>query len=437
LRLLEPRAREKSLTLLLEMEPELPDGVEGDRKRLSQVLVNLVGNAIKFTSQGGVRVAVERRPGIEHGLYFTVTDTGMGIAVDMLESIFEPFVQADRSITRRFGGTGLGLAIAKRLVEMMGGRIWVSSQPGQGTTFHFTAVMPPVALSRQETSAAPQATTPARAPMDILLAEDIQNNVFVVESFLKPMGDRIVVAMNGQQAVDLFKSGRFDLVLMDVHMPGMDGYTATREIRQIEAAEGRSRTPIVALTANVLEGDAHKSRDAGCDDHLGKPIDKLKLLKLVARYGRAPDTGGAKAAFGAPDKPPAETEPSTFDKFQDSGLFDLETALARLGDDHELFLDLLEMAVLPLAAWPKDFSDARARGDDALAHRLTHNLKNISSSLGADALALAAQALETALAKQRLDDVDALVDEVTTTLQAVNRAIAGVRGQDVLLAPQD
>jgi signal transduction histidine kinase/CheY-like chemotaxis protein len=429
LRLLEPRAREKSLTLTLDVAAELPLGVVGDRKRLAQVIVNLVGNAIKFTPQGGVRVAVRTLPGVEHGLQFSVTDTGIGIEADMLESIFEPFVQADHSITRRFGGTGLGLAITKRLITMMGGRIWVESTPGQGTSFHFTALMPAAALRATEPAAGASPAPSLRAPMTILLAEDIANNVFVVKAFLKNTKDRIVVAANGQQAVELFKSQHFDLVLMDVQMPVMDGYTATRQIRQFEAAQGRLRTPVVALTANALAGDVSKSLAAGCDDHLGKPIDKFKLLNLIAKYGRAPELPAAPATTA--ETAHADTEADALDRFQHSGLFDLDSAMNRLGGDRELFLELLQMSIPSLRSWPKDFAEARARGDNALAHRLTHNLKNTSGSLGADELAQAAQALETALAQNAAQQVEALVVEVLTALQSVNRTLAEVLGPEI------
>ena len=427
MRLLEGRIGEKALALKLEVQPEVPVGVEGDRKRLAQVLVNLVGNAIKFTVKGCVDVRVERLRGEEHLLHFTVMDTGIGIPADKIDSIFEPFAQADSGIAREFGGTGLGLTISKRLVEMMGGRIWAESEPGHGTTVHFTVALPVVPVAELAQSSPADEGPVARAPMDILLAEDNPHNVLVVEAFLKETLDRIEVVGNGQEAVERFAAGRFDLVLMDVQMPRKDGYTATREIRQLEIAEGRPRTPIVALTANALEGDMQLSIEAGCDGYLSKPVGKGELLHLVAKYAGQQRSAGRPVPVSPVAMMPSAT-PDALGKLRLSGTFDLDEALSRTAGNAELLLKLLGMAAPRFHEWPTSYPEALARGDEALALRLTHDLKSTSALLGAKKLAAAALDLETTLRHKQASEAEALANVVNVNLLAVNSALADALG---------
>lgn len=423
LRLLDARARGKGLALTLQVQPDIPDGVNGDRKRLAQVLVNLVDNAIKFTAQGGVAVTVERLPDEPEALRFTVRDDGIGIAADKLASIFDPFVQADGSITRRYGGTGLGLAISKFLVGMMGGRTWVESAPGQGAAFRFTVRLPAADLPPPAHAAA--AIAPAtRPPLRLLLAEDNPHNVFLVRSFLEDSGDRIVVAGDGVQAIERFAEGPFDLVLMDLQMPGKDGFTATREIRQLERAAGRRRTPIVALTANALDSDLRRSVQCGCDGHLVKPVSKEELLRLLRRY--APP---APAAVGLSSPPPPAAAPAAeppLHRLERSGLFNLAAALERLGGEGSLLLSLLSLARPQFDAWPQRYAEAQAGGDRAAARRLAHDLKGVAGSVGADALAEAALQLDLALRAptDSAAECAALAAAVVAKLQALQQVLA-------------
>ncbi len=290
LTLLRPRAESKGLSLVLRLEPGADGWAHGDPQRLTQVLVNLVGNAIKFTREGGVTVS-GRREGDE--LLITVKDTGIGIAAGKHELIFRPYTQADASVAGHYGGTGLGLSISRTLVGMMGGRIWLESQPGQGATFFvqlpLPAVAPPPEVAVESPSAPPDLPVTATAPaaLDILLCEDTELNVLVFEAMLLPMGHRLDHAENGVVALQKFRTGRYDLILMDVQMPVMDGLSATRELRRIEREDGqRQRTPVIALTANAFDADAQLSLDAGCDAHLTKPISQADLLEALARYGR-------------------------------------------------------------------------------------------------------------------------------------------------------
>ena len=295
------RAREKGLALTMRFAPEVPGAVVGDPLRLSQILINLVGNAVKFTAKGVVSVGVERvlASGANPTLKFTVADTGIGIPGRDLELLFRPFTQADSSTSRRFGGSGLGLAIVARLVAMMSGEVTVQSREGVGSEFSFTAQFGAAAEATAPVSGirsiSPDAALPTPAstdikvaaapivdrPLRILVADDSPDNRALIEAYLKKTTYLIEKANDGQEAVDQFVAGRFDLVLMDIQMPNVDGYQATREIRDWERVNRRARTPVVALTASALEGAADQTRAAGCDAHITKPVKKSTLLKAI------------------------------------------------------------------------------------------------------------------------------------------------------------
>ena len=280
--LLAPRAREKGLALQLDIAADVPAVVSGDATRLAQTLTNLLGNAIKFTPAGSVTLRVTREDG--DMLCFAVADTGIGIAPSKLETIFEPFTQADGSVTRAFGGTGLGLSITRSLVELMHGSISVTSTPGSGTTFWLRLPMPAAELPEVPRAAAAESLPEraAGAPLAVLLAEDNEVNVYLVESMLANAGCRIDVAPNGQSAVEQWRRTHYDVIFMDVQMPGMDGHAATRAIRQLETQLGRPRVPIYALSAHAFATDAQASLAAGCDAHLAKPVSKATLMAALA-----------------------------------------------------------------------------------------------------------------------------------------------------------
>jgi len=272
--------------------------VVGDPARLQQVLLNLIGNAIKFTSKGEVLVRVECRAEADlAGLEFAISDTGIGIPADKLECIFEDFEQAESSTTRRFGGTGLGLGISRRLVGKMGGQIKVQSEFGKGSTFSFHVALPFGA--KPETAAA--AKSPAAPPVGeslgvarrfrILAAEDSEDNQFLIQAYCQERPFDLTFVEDGRQAVAAFETGSFDLILMDVQMPVLDGLAATRQIRAMEHSDSGWHIPILALTANALSEDISRARSAGCDAYLSKPISKRDfligvepwLLRLAAR----------------------------------------------------------------------------------------------------------------------------------------------------------
>jgi PAS domain S-box-containing protein len=282
-----PRAQEKRLVLDCKIAPDVCNDLVGDPTRLRQVLLNLLGNAIKFTETGQVSLIVEQDQdrAVPTALRFTVTDSGIGIADNKLATVFERFAQADSSTTRRFGGSGLGLTISKRLVELMGGRIWATSEIGKGSTFGF-AVPFEIWPTANRPVGAPIGTdsdAPLK-PLRILMAEDSPDNCTIALAYLEDTPYRIDIAETGLIACEMFKAGHYDLVLMDRQMPVMDGLTATRTLRAWEKAHGLRATPIIALTASALKGDRETCLAAGCTAYLTKPIKQDVLLQAIGDY---------------------------------------------------------------------------------------------------------------------------------------------------------
>jgi CheY-like chemotaxis protein len=290
----EPLAAGKGLEILTEIADDVPDWVRGDSHRLRQVLLNLTGNAVKFTETGRISIRVslsaDSKPADDASvtIRFAVTDTGMGIPEDQQVQIFQPFRQADGSITRRFGGSGLGLSISNRLVEMMNGGMWLQSREGVGSTFSFVIAVPlggPPAAPRAD---APPPSQPLQESLSILVAEDNSINQRLIRHLLEARGHRVTIAEDGAAALEAWRAGRFDLILMDVQMPQMDGIEATRHIRSRERSSG-SHVPIIALTANAMKGDRDKCLDAGMDGYLSKPIrtEDLDRILLIPTEPRA------------------------------------------------------------------------------------------------------------------------------------------------------
>ena len=280
-------ARRKGLDLEFKAGKDLPSRVMGDSLRLRQVLNNLLSNAIKFTQHGGILLEAKTSAGTEGriAVEFSVTDTGIGIPAAQQQAIFSPFAQADSSTTRRFGGTGLGLAIAHQLVGLMGGRIRLESEVGEGSRFSFIAQFaePPQSLPEVLPPGSTAASRPSRGAK-VLLVEDTPVNQALGRSILLKAGHRVTVAGDGQEALDHLETAAYDLVLMDMQMPRMDGVEATRRIRSLEAQRVTPRIPIVALTANALDTDRRRCLEAGMDAFLAKPFQMDEMLDLVARF---------------------------------------------------------------------------------------------------------------------------------------------------------
>ena len=288
------RAQEKHLALHWHIQPGVPEVLAGDPGRLRQIAVNLVGNAIKFTEKGEVTLEAEPESEAEGSvwLHFRVGDTGIGIPTEKQSAVFEAFTQADGSTARRYGGTGLGLAISRRLVEMMGGRIWMESTPGAGSTFHFTAQfgVPVPALEASDQAgpvASPEPERSGSTPENqreyrILLAEDHVVNQKLATCLLERYGHTVVVASNGREAISALEKELFDLVLMDIQMPELDGLSATAVIRQRERETG-NHLPIIAVTAHAMKGDRERCLEAGMDGYVAKPIKVAQLLAVIAQ----------------------------------------------------------------------------------------------------------------------------------------------------------
>jgi signal transduction histidine kinase/HPt (histidine-containing phosphotransfer) domain-containing protein/ActR/RegA family two-component response regulator len=369
------RAREKGLDLRAEIGAEVPTCVIGDPTRLRQVLLNLLGNAIKFTEQGEVVISLDSdsRTDANSIILFKVRDTGIGIPADKVNHIFEAFSQADASTTRKYGGTGLGLSITSRLVELMGGCIGVDSVPGQGSTFHFGFTAEIAAEEALGTGlAAPDSRVGTAGHLNVLLVEDNPINQQLALRLLEKWGHRVTLAENGQQAVDrIGGKERYDIVLMDMQMPVMGGVEATRRIRAREQQMGLEPIHIVAMTANAMQGDRDACLAAGMNDYITKPIDKAELAaKLNPRGGEvsAHRTRMEALHHAGPAVPPAPT-------------FDYERAYLEM--DAEM-IEILTPAYLDNYLAELDaLRSAIYRGDADEAARRAHGLKGTLAAFGA------------------------------------------------------
>ncbi len=284
---LAPEISRKGLKLTYFIDKNIPENINGDAARIIQVLLNLAGNAVKFTQKGEITISVKQKSDIQDDhkrtLVFEVKDTGIGISSDKIESIFNTFSQADTSNTRQYGGTGLGLAISRKLVELMGGEIWVESTLGAGSTFFFTIVA--------DNDNKIDVTQPVQADISpisgnqkkILVVDDAEDNRNLIGLYLKKFPYLIDMAENGAQSIDKCRLNTYDLILMDIQMPVMDGYTAIKEIKGLEKGKEK-HTPIIVFTANALESNKEESYKAGCDDYLVKPVQKKELLATIKKY---------------------------------------------------------------------------------------------------------------------------------------------------------
>ena len=430
------RMRAKGLELVVDIAPDLPSRLRGDPVRLRQILVNLLGNAHKFTERGEVAVRLEALVRREESftVRFAVRDTGIGIAPDVRDRIFEVFAQADSSTTRRYGGTGLGLAISRRLVELMGGEIGVESIPGVGSTFWFTAPlacsaveMAPMIGGERGGSSGPASRRPVPAalshapgvrPSRVLVVEDNPVNQEVTLAILELLGCRATVTSNGQEAVETAANADFDLILMDCQMPVMDGFAATAAIRRWERIQERTRLPIIALTANVMKGFREQCLAAGMDDYLSKPFNRAQLQQVLWRWlpdglpdvANAPDPSLSLPGvdFGAPP-----LEPGALDRIR---------TLQRPGTP-DLVAKLIELYFQSASDLLRRLRDAVATGDAEAVWRTAHGLKSSSGNLGAQRLAALCKTLEERGRKGQLDDAAELMEAVELQYQRARDAL--------------
>jgi PAS domain S-box-containing protein len=399
-RLLSSQNRKADLKITWQVDEAIPQTLIGDPVHLRQVLMNLVGNAIKFTLQGEVHLDVEQQEVDEEGrvhLLFAVRDTGIGIPADNLENIFSRFVQADSSTTRQFGGSGLGLTITSRIIEAMQGRIWAESEEGQGSIFRFTLALPTGSAAQQAEASgsegAPSASSQspqlsALPPLRVLVAEDGRSNQRLVQALLGKWGHTVCVAENGRIAVDRWQQESFDLILMDVTMPEMDGLTATRLIREQEAQTG-AHIPIIAMTARVMQADVKNCLQAGMDGYVAKPIHKQELDAAMAEF--FPTSMGEE-----PEAPPVEVPPA---------LVNWSEALRVVEGDEELLCDLIRDSLVELPELMDHLERDLNNGDAAEAYRHAHTTKAAARTFGIPALLEQAERTEEAAANGDLERV--------------------------------
>jgi CheY-like chemotaxis protein/HPt (histidine-containing phosphotransfer) domain-containing protein len=372
----------------------------GDPLRLRQILTNLIGNAVKFTKAGEVIVSAESETeGADRArVHFSVRDTGIGISCEHQRNIFEAFTQADNSLTRRFGGTGLGLAISTRLVNLMGGHIWVESELGNGSTFHFTAVFDlnnsteprqrPDKSAELHAAAVPSAGSQPARRLNILLAEDNVINQRVAIGTLQRRGHMVRPVNNGKEALAALASERFDLVLMDVQMPEMDGLEAAAAIRKNEEETG-AHIPIIAMTAHAMKGDRERCLESGMDDYLTKPVEPKALHAILERWGATTNDDAAQTAHEGAGTPPFAGELRV-----PADVFDMAGLRARLEDDLDLVAEMIELCLSSSPLLVKEVELAVASSDGARLMSAAHTLKGSLSNMCAKRSAEAALQLE-------------------------------------------
>ena len=421
--LLAPKAGERHTTLTSRIDPALPPRLVGDPVRLRQVLMNLVGNAVKFTRDGAIEIVLVRVEAA-HGprLRCEVRDSGIGIAPEALARLFRAFTQADSSTTRKYGGTGLGLAISKQLVELMGGEIGATSEPGTGSTFWFTlplvaadaAALPDVDLPDAAAAEAPSANDAAadgpRAParlLDalengrlILLAEDNPTNQKVAQLQLDKLGFAAHIVANGQEAIEAAEALPYAAILMDCQMPVLDGFAATVQIRRAERENGR-HVPIIAMTANAMEGDRERCVAAGMDDYLSKPFKPEALAAVLEKWI-------------APASPPAA---------RDAASIDLARLKDFLGDDETILKELLDVYRESTHNLLDKLQGAIARREREAVHALAHEAKGASGNLGIDAMARIARELEQSASTADWEEIAALADTLRRAFAALDKTL--------------
>ncbi len=397
------QARGKGLALTCRVEDAVPDSLVGDPNRLRQILVNLVGNAIKFTDAGGVDVRVEllADDAGRVGLRFTVRDTGIGIPAEKQARIFQSFEQADSSTTRRYGGTGLGLTIAGRLAAMMGGQIGVQSAPGKGSTFYFT-----VRFDRGADRPAPAAPAAAPSPdgpqrLRVLVAEDHEVNQLLARRLLERRGHTVTVVGDGRQALDALDRGGFDVALLDVQMPELDGLTVATRLRERERGTGR-RLPVLALTAYSMKGDRERCLAAGMDGYLSKPIRAAELYAALDGIAVLPAAPSA------------------------ASLLDPSTIRAACGGDQTLLDEIVQLYRDRWADLLAGIRTAVERRDPAALLHAAHTCKGVVATFSATAAGIVRE-LERRGRSGELDGCDELCEKLTEVMQQLDSQLVGLR----------
>ncbi len=424
-------AKKKRIRMMFNIAPDVPLALIGDPLRLGQVLLNLSNNAVKFTETGGevvIAVEVKERNNTETVLHFSVQDTGIGMTQEQQTGLFMPFSQADSSTTRQFGGTGLGLAISKKLVETMGGKIWVESKPNSGCTFYFT-----IRTKKQQDHTIQHRFVPTERHEDaldvitklegakILLVEDNEINQELALALLVAKDINVKVAINGAEALKILERETFDGVLMDCQMPIMDGYTATRKIRKQERFKD---LPIIAMTADTMTGDREKVLAVGMNDYIPKPFNANDMFKTLAKWitpTRVPTTEQLSTS---------EKSTIATDGLPDLPGIDIEAGLA-IVQEISLYRKILLIFRDTLYNFEQQFRTAQSDDKDPnAAIRAAHSLKSAAGNIGARGIEKAALSLEMAYKESKsTEEIEALLTKTVAELQPV---IAGLEALDII-----
>jgi two-component system sensor histidine kinase/response regulator len=395
----------KGLELIFNIEKGTPNYLLGDPLRLGQILVNYANNAVKFTEQGEVIVSARVVEETDHDclIRFAVSDTGIGLTQEQIGKLFQSFQQADMSTSRKYGGTGLGLAISKKLAELMGGAVGVESEYGKGSTFWFTARLGKgVARAKNVDQQAETAIVNLAAikGSSILLVEDNEFNQQIASELLTDAGFKVDVAENGQKSIEMLDKRAYDIVLMDMQMPVMDGVTATREIRRDERFKD---LPILAMTANVMDTDIEKCRAAGMWDHIGKPIDPDELFGKLVKWMKPRKMEEVRETA---ETPPVETQketkkeeakPAPQDDLPEIPGLDTGLGLKRVMGKKAFYLEMLKKYIDNQGEAPVQIRQSLDAGDFATAERLAHTAKGVSGNIGATQVQALAATLEKAI----------------------------------------
>lgn len=401
--LMRVRAVEKGLSFEVRYVGAIPEAIASDPTRLRQILMNFVGNAIKFTERGSVRIMAQCTglDSSEPRLSFEVVNTGLGMTPEQIASLFVAFTQADASTTRRFGGTGLGLVISRKLAQLLGGDIAVESTPGRGSTFRLSVPTGPLTevkmIEGLSEAGSPEASMPRIHPLAdtlagarILLAEDGHDNQVLIATYLRKAGAHVKVVADGRAAVEEAQAESYDAILMDMQMPELDGYGATSKLRQLAYTR-----PIIALTAHAMAGDRERCESAGCDDYLTKPIERSKLVSVVAHW--AARASGEEVLVDAP-------------------------LVSTLAGDVEV-ADLVLEFVGDLPNRSSAIADAAKSGDWTMLRRLVHQLKGAAGSYGFSSITDAARHIEEAASSStRSDHLDDSIRRLAALCQRARAA---------------
>ncbi len=442
LAIMEHQAREKGLNLSCSTDAEVPNKLRGDPVRLRQILLNLTSNGIKFTHSGEVslRVSLHQEGENRVCLLFSVRDTGVGIPQDKLDLLFDKFSQVDSSAQRSAGGTGLGLTISKHLAEMMGGEIGVQSQQDQGSVFWFTAwfeKQPEQSGQAQDREAQLEKSAPALSGR-ILVAEDNQVNQKVARSILEKLGLNVQVVNNGQEVLNAMETASYDLILMDVQMPEMDGLEATRRIRVAEREDEKarerlrdgetegsesldSRIPIIAMTAGAMQQDRDRCLEAGMDDYISKPVNREEMARVLHKW--LPESS-AREAEGH--------DPSDASKASSSSSrgFDYQELWGRVGEDQELAQEIMSLFLDSIPKNLHELKSALKQGDLSQASKQAHAIKGSSSNTGCPDVAELARKMEYAGKEGAKEDMENLLPDLESEIQLCSNQIRRVLGRE-------